>query len=133
MELDVTDLFFQIEPADLSASRAELGDHAGALTWNASMLAGAQFVPLKDGDALDAFRTFVRASGGWDDSEIHTMSADELQAMCVQWIAGDIRESDALERFPPDWSAYQAECERGNVAGRLFEGIDGRIYFYIGD
>ena len=133
MELKITPMFAAMaaRACELSASQAELGPMAAQITWRASLRAAEEFRPLTDNASLDAFRAFVRDSGGWDNEEIRAMSDAELNALCVQWIAGDMRESD-LDTDEPDWTQYEAGCESGQYPSRIFKGIDNEVYFYIG-
>lgn len=131
MELEITPMFEAMNPRELSASQAELGANAGAITWGNSLEAGKEFAPLKTDDAREAFRVWVRGSGGWSTEEIAAWSDDELNALFVQWIAGDMRDG-RLDGEEPDWQAYEARAEAGNCASNIYRGDDGRVYFYIG-
>ena len=122
-------------PFDLSNNAATLGDNAGALTWNASKEA-AQAIPslLPTPEHKEAFRDFVRSSGGWNDEEIAAWSEAELDALLLQWIAGDIREAFGdSEPSEWDWAEYEKDAEAGRVSSRLFKAEDGRIFFSIGN
>lgn len=123
-------------PFDLSNNRATLGDNAGPLTWNASLEAARSIVPpiLDTDERREAFRDFVREAGAWSDEEIAAWDDVELNALCLQWIAGDIREAfgDA-EPSEWDWDEYQKDSEAGRVSSRLFKSADGKIYFDIGN
>lgn len=129
MELDITEFFNGATPSDYSASVIEKGPDAGPITW-AAACAGPVILP--DADAIEAARAFIRASGGWDDTEIAAMPDSEVNALIVQWIAGDMRDfgSDA-EGW--DWEEYETGSAAGTYAGNLFRGTDGRIYFYMGE
>lgn len=121
-------------PFDLSNNQATLGDDAGRLTWNASKEAARTITPplLDCDERREAFRDFVRDSGGWTREEIAAWSGEELNALLLQWIAGDIRE--AFGDASPDewdWDEYQKDAERGRIVGRLFKAEDGKIYFSI--
>ena len=122
-------------PFDLSNNRATLGQDAGHLTWEASCEAARAIVPplLDTEEKREAFRDFVEDSGGWSRDEIAAWSEEELNALCLQWIAGDIREAfgDA-DPSEWDWSAYQADCEAGRVSSRLWKDEAGQVFFYIG-
>lgn len=133
-ELDISHVIGSDDfvPFDLSNNRATLGDDAGKLTWNASK-AAAQSIPLLDTEEKkEAFRSFVRESGGWNKKEIAAWNNMELNALCLQWIAGDIREAfgDA-QSSEWDWEQYENDAESGRVSSRLYRGIDGKIYFSI--
>ena len=66
----------------------------------------------------------MRSSGGWDDEEIASWTEADLTALCVQWIAGDVREGfgDDLPDDPAewDWEDYNERAERGSVGSNLY-------------
>ena len=70
-ELDITLLVTDAEspfvPFDLSNNRATLGDDAGRLTWQASKECAQEIDMLNTPDRVEAFKEFVRSSGGWND------------------------------------------------------------------
>ena len=123
-EIDVTPLFASpgFDPWDCSNSCANLGQNAGKLTWQASQRAAAALT-LTEGQK-DAFRDWVRSSGGWDDEEVAVWTDAELTALCVQWISGDIREGfgDGVSNDPAewDWAGYNGRVERGSVPATLY-------------
>ena len=133
MELNITVFFNGAVPFNYSASAAEMGQDAGPSTWRNAVQEAAKSAILDTEEKREAFRTFVRESGGWDDDEIAAWSNDELTALCIQWIAGDMREPVGFElganSTDADWAAYQAQSEAGNVSGRLFKAEDGDIYW----
>ena len=110
------------DPWDCSNSAANLGQDAGKLTWQASQRHAASLT-LTEGQK-EAFRDWVRSSGGWDDEEIASWDDAELTALCVQGIAGDVREGfgDDLPDDPAewDWSDYNERAERGSVSSTLY-------------
>ena len=110
------------DPWDCFNSVANLGQNAGELTWRASQRHAPALV-LSEGQK-EAFREFVRDSGGWDEEEIAARSEAELTALCVQWIAGDIREGfgDGVSNDPAewDWEDYAERAERGSVSSTLY-------------
>ena len=134
MDINITPLFSSIDPARYSASQAELGPDVGPITWSRSLDRAATFHPpiLPDAKALAAFHDFALASGGWSRAELHAMTNNELQALCLQWIAGDMREAglDAAST-DEDWARYEIDAMDGHCSGRLFRGDDGEIYFSI--
>lgn len=136
MELDITDFFNACAPMDYSASIAEIGQNAGADTWRAACEDSPNHVILDNDAKRAAFRAFVRDAGAWSDSEIASWSDTELNALCIQWIAGDMREPVGFElsadSTPEQWAEYQEQSEVGTVSGRLFKSDSGRVYFYIG-
>ena len=135
MEIDVTALFAgDYAPRDYSASVAEIGADAGPTTWRHSCEDSADCMLLDTEEKREAFRSFVRDSGGWTDAEISAWPDIELNALCLQWVAGDVRETfDHVRAFsditPQQWADAES---RDDVPGRLFRADDGRIFFYIG-
>ena len=129
MEIDITDFFKTMDAPQLSGSRLELGQNAGQITWNNSLAASKDKPLLDDEDKLEAFRVWLKPWGGWDDAEIAAMTPHELNALFVQWIAGDVREA-GLDTKDPDWAEYEAGCEAGQYSSSLF-GNDGKVYFTL--
>jgi hypothetical protein len=136
-EIDITALVNDtaFDPWNLSNSRANLGDNAGTLTWNASKAVARDTEPCPLPEASeDEFKDFVRSSGGWDDEEIAAWSHEELVALFVQWVAGDIQEAFGYnldEDFNTwDWAQYEIDAEKGRVSSRLFRS-EGKLYFSI--
>lgn len=138
MEINITKLFNSIEPAYYSASRAELGDNAGQITWQNAKDRAEEDQPLilETEEQKEAFRCFVENSGGWTREEIDAWNDTELNALCLQWIAGDMREADLHAGMDDgDWLNYQNLVENGQVAGNIFGGplsADGQVYFSFG-
>ena len=131
-EIDCTPLLASpgFDPWNCSNSCANLGQDAGKLTWQASQRAASSLV-LTEGQK-EAFRDFVRSSGGWDEEEVDAWSEAELTALCVQWIAGDIREGfgDDLPDDPAewDWEDYNERAESGSVPSTLYL-HDGKLFW----
>lgn len=136
MELNITRFFREATPMDYSASKAEIGQNAGADTWRAACDDSADYMVLDDDEKREAFREFVRSAGAWSEEEIAAWGDAELNALCIQWIAGDMREVPDVEMGPgmsdADWTTYQAHAESGVCSSRIFRGTDGEIYFYCG-
>lgn len=131
MELDITTFVMQAAPMDYSASVAEIGANAGRDTWNAACEDSEDYMILDNEDKREAFRSFVRASGGWDANEIASWSDKELNALCIQWIAGDMREAGIeADWTPTQWVEYESD---ENNRGNIYRGNDGKVYFYCGE
>lgn len=136
MEINITEFFNSTEPHYYSASRAELGDDAGAITWS-NALDRAEDVDLLDNEEkVDAFKQFISESGGWTWDEINTWSHTELNALFIQWISGDMREGGLHAGMTVDeWREYEACANAGQCSGNIFGGplsLDGQIYFCLG-
>jgi len=132
MEIDITRFLAIEDPADYSASTAEIGPDAGRITWAAAMRFAAESDPplLATEDRLDTFRDDMRACGAWEDAEINAWTPQECNALLCQRIAGDIREAD----LPPgpsesDWLEYEAAPDN---RGTIYRGDDGRVWYYVG-
>lgn len=136
-ELEITRLVTSEDfvPFDLSNNCATLGDNAGQLTWSASKEAAVAIAPalLDTEEKKEAFRDFVKSSGGWSEEEIAAWDDVELNALCLQWIAGDIREAFGDADFAEwDWDEYEKDAEAGRIPSRIFKADDGRVFFDIG-
>jgi hypothetical protein len=136
MELKITEFFNNCAPMDFSASVAEIGRDAGPSTWHAACEESTESLILDTEEKCESFKDFVRSAGAWSDDEINAWSVAELNALCIQWISGDMREPVGFdlgaESTDEQWAEYQKQSEDGNVSGRLFKSADGEIYFYIG-
>jgi len=130
LEINITQFITETCPRDYSASCAEMGDNAGALTWSHAVEDSTEWNFLDTEDKRDAFRAFVCELGGWTEAEIAAWSDVELNALCIQWIAGDIRE--CLEWEVDDvWANYQEMAEAGQVNSNLYRAEDGSVYWSV--
>lgn len=139
MQLDITALADTVA-FRFSASRAELGQNAGQITWNNNREVAAKPPAcdlLDTEEKRDAFRDFVRESGGWTREEIAAWSDAELTALCHQWIMGDIREAGADSLGDIDWREYRRDSEAGRISSRLWytgrKGPRRKYFFCIGN
>lgn len=140
MEINITQLISRetFSPWELCNSVANLGEDAANVTWRNS-LAQAKEEPLvlTTQEEMDAFLSFVKESGGWTQEERDAWSEDEVRALFIQWVSGDIREcfGDNLPKDPKewDWEDYEVESERGSVPSTLFFHADtGQLFFDLG-
>lgn len=139
MEIEITSLL-EMDCFNLAHSMAEGGENAGRNTWNASKKAAAEMRPplLDTEEKLEAMRDFARASGGWTREEIAAWSAEEIEALFLQWIAGDVRQCPAVEGGRADsldeinWQEYEAQASAGQVPSNLSKGDEGKVWFYLG-
>ena len=134
-DIDVTAIVYDFDPFLYSASRAEMGDNAGPITWNnAKKDARGLF-----GDCFnrEAFDDYFRGFGAWDDEEIAAHSDDEAAALMLQFLAGDWREAAGIieeeEGSAAWWREYERLAHRGVVSGRFGLGDNGRVYYFIGE
>lgn len=129
MEINITRFFNEATHSDYSASRAEKGEDAGSTTWRAAKDAVSTYLLLDTQAKVDALRDHARGFGAWDDEDIDKWTAQECNALLLQFISGDIRAVPDMETGSWDWDQYQ-ESER---AGNLYRSdTDGEIYYYLG-
>lgn len=134
MEINITKFFNEACPKDYSASCAELGDNAGKDTWNAACDDADDYNMLDTDDKKEAFKNHVRGFGAWDDAEIAAWTDTELNALFIQMVSGDIRDSFLFDGGNvADWEQYEIDGQEGIVSGKLFNGGNGEIYYYIGE
>jgi hypothetical protein len=130
MELDITQFFQNAAPMDYSASIAEIGRDAGPSTWRAACEDSSDYPLLDTEEKREAFKEFAQSAGFSEADEFSTWASETLNALCIQWIAGDMREAGLhADMTDEEWTAYGAD---DNKAGRIYRGDSGRIYFYIG-
>lgn len=132
MEINITGIFYTGRAHLYSASAAELGEDAGKITWANALAYSNKHRMLDTEDELEAFRAFVKDTGGWTQEEISHWTNHELNALFVQFVAGDIREA-GLETPFPDWEQYQEDAEAGRVSSRIFKSEDNQVFYNIGN
>jgi len=119
---------------EFSASVAEMGVNAGRITWDNALGHAKDSPLLSSEEQLDALRAHVQGFGAWSEEEIAAWSEEECNALFIQLISGDMRESGmdgGMAEF--DWEEYHEQCEAGQLAGRIGQWDDGRIGYYLGD
>ena len=123
LEVIVTRLINEVDPSEISGSIAERGNNAGPETWANAMEATAD-EPLLKPDERNAARKFFRGFGAWTEQEIAAWSDNELDAIVLQYAAGDLRE---LQSCAPgdglgdiDWDEAERLQSEGTCAGSLF-------------
>ena len=132
MELNITHFFNDAAPRDYSASVAEIGNDAARSTWQAACDDSEDYPMLDSDEKREEFRRYVKGFGAWSEDEIAAWSNQELNALLIQMVSGDIREA-SLDADEPDWEQYQKDSEDGRISGRIFKGSDSQIYYCIGD
>jgi hypothetical protein len=132
MEINITPLL-KMDCFTLSHSQHEGGENAGKNTWQASQDKAQEIKLLDTPEKLQAMRDFARSSGGWDQEEVTAWNENEVNALFLQWIAGDCRElgADSLEDI--DWINAEVLQENGQVPSNLYQSDSGEIYFYLGN
>jgi hypothetical protein len=133
MEIDITDFVKNRDPWEYSRSDFENGnDRAGPETWKAAQDLAAREPMLSTPDQLEAMRQWIKDTGAWPD-EYATMSDDDLNALFIQLVSGDLREM-GLEGIDPsdfDWESYQADEESGRISGSIYQCEDKSIIYSL--
>jgi hypothetical protein len=129
MDVDIT-RFVRANRGDMdrysdSIGRSGLQD-IGRITWRNALDAMASESDWLTTD-LDALRNHFADYGAWEREELAAMSGTELNALLVQFVAGDWQErEDARERGRAELRAWEE-----GFGGRLTGGR-GRWYYYVG-
>ena len=131
MDINITRFFHDADAFEFSASRAERGEHAGRETWSAAKDEGADLPLLKTPDEINALRSYVKAFGAWSDEEIAAWSGVECNALFIQLVSGDIRETGMFAGDSFDWKEYERGAEAGNWNGNLFRADNGDIFYLL--
>lgn len=133
MDINITKFFNEAEPWNFSASRHERGENAGQITWSNAMEVVTEFLLLDTAEKVQALRDHAQGFGAWSQEEIDGWTVQECNALLIQMISGDIRETPDMEQATWDWAVYEKLAEQGRIAGRMFKGTDGEVYYYLGD
>lgn len=142
MEIDITRYFTTTEHGDISASVAELGQNAAAITWNNAKREAEASPLLKTEEELQAFRDHAAGFGAWPREDIAAWDVTECNALLAQMISGDIREADMEGAAVDDeeaWEQYENMIEAGRCSGRFYRGDVpgtegyGKVFYYLGD
>lgn len=133
-ELKITRFITEADPFEFAASRAERGQNAGAETWSNAKAEAAER-PLLSPEEIDQVRDYFGTFGAWDAEERAAWSADDVNALLIQFISGDLREAQSLcpgdGPGDVDWKRYEKLAHKGTVSGIMGEGTDGEIYIYL--
>jgi hypothetical protein len=130
MEINITSLA-NLNCFDLSRSIAEAGPNAGPQSWQNAKEQAEETPLLNDAEKLQAFRDWIKDFGAWDAEEIAAMSDNDLNALFLQWVAGDTRKAGADSLAEIDWLEYEKQAETGQVSSNLFKDENGEIYFSL--
>ncbi len=142
MELDITRFVAETDAFQFSASAAELGQDAGRITWNNARDEARDAPLLATADQIEQAREWFKSFGAWDDDERAAWDADDINALLIQFISGDLRELESLcaaDNGGIDWECARELSEAGTIGGRIYRGDVpgsdglGRIFFYLGD
>jgi hypothetical protein len=135
MEIDITRFFREADAFEFSASAAERGQNVARETWLNAKREAANNPLLTTEEQLDALRDDVRGYGAWSCEEIDGWSTTECNALFVQLVSGAMRELEKLcmrDDGEIDWRRAEHLSSEGRIAGVLYRGDDGRVYYYLG-
>ena len=130
MEIDISQFFNSEDPSEFSASIAETGmKDIGKRTWRAACAKGAETPLLTTPEQIDALRDYMKDFGAWTEEEIAAWTAEECNALFIQLVSGDMRET-GLDNDPDDsaWAEYEAN---ENVIHNLYRADDGRVFYSL--
>jgi len=129
MEINITHMINDRESMfSLSGSVMEHGEHAGAITWNASKNYSKKY-PLLKSEEIKPARKYLKTFGVWTEYEINSWPDDEVQALITQFVAGGIRELpnfDSLEEL-------KDFLETDENYTTIFFATDNEFYIYLGE
>lgn len=134
MEIDITE-FLTANHFDFSASQAERGVNAGPETWRNALDHAGESPLVSAPDDIEYLRNWFGEFGAWDAKERAGWTPNEINALLVQYISGDIREAQALCAGDGpgeiDWPEYEALAQAGTIGGNMF--LSGEsVFFYAG-
>lgn len=134
-EIDITEFVTYGETWEFSGSIATHGPDAGPNTWRASLEEAKRTPLLTTEEQLDAMRQWAKETGAWDCAERAAWPPDEINALFIQLVSGDMRDTglDNVDLEDFDWEAYRAEAEQGQISGNIYRAGDGRIFYYLGN
>lgn len=132
MHIDITEFFKAEDPGVYSGNAIEYGVNAGAITWANSMAGAKTYKHLDDDEKREAWRRWVEGSGGWTWEEIQAWTNDELEALFIQWVSGDMRECGLEGCFEDlDWEEYERRAQAGNCPSTIWKDDEGRVFFSL--
>lgn len=111
-EVDITEFFTNEDAFEFSASIAERGLNAGPETWANALERAAHDALLETKPQLDAMRRWAKDTGAWERAEIAAWSDQEVNALFIQLVAGDMRAGglDGIELEDAEgWTLYERD------------------------
>lgn len=133
MEIDVTALVQDQENwINYSGSRMEHGQNAGQITWRNSCKKAEEVQLLKEEEHFEEARDWFKTFGAWEDEEIANWTPQELNALLIQFVVGDLREYPTGDDGEVDWEQAEVLANQGTISGSVHPGADGKFYFYMG-
>lgn len=129
MEIKVTEYVKNVDCRQFSDSIHNSGlENIGLLTWN-NAVRQIEAESLITADQQQEARDWLAGFGAWSDDEIKGWQDNEVEALLLQFIAGDIQEMEMFATY----EEYQEAAEAGQVSSRLFKTGDDEWFYYVGD
>ena len=129
MEIDVTRYVEGVDCSLFASSVWESGlQNIGAITWQ-NALRHVDCEGFLAPEEVAEVRDWLLDLGAWDSDEVAAMSDLEVNALLLQFVAGDVREMEAFGETPEE---YEQALIDGTVSGRLYRSDDGSWFFYVG-
>jgi hypothetical protein len=131
--VNITSFFYEAEPMDYSSSAAEIGDNAGADTWQAACDDSNAYMMLSTIDMREDFRAWLKPFGAWTEEQIQAFTKIELNALFIQFVSSEMRECNlGRESSSEDWTRYQVRAEKGLVPSSIYRDEEtGSVYFSL--
>lgn len=133
MEINITSYFTHVHSNLCSGSMATHGKNVAQTTWANSMMAAGNIEKplLSNPEEIKAFIEHMASMGFSDAEEMGNWPANEVQALFIQLISGDINENEHLsdDLDDCDFEAYEGD---ESTASSIFKGDDGQVYYYLG-
>jgi hypothetical protein len=132
MEININEFVQEWQGAwmDFSASAMEIGNDASQATWTAAKEAAEALPILKTTDQLNAAIDYFEGFGAWSREELDAMTDQEVNALLIQFIAGEFREAAHYDSF----EEYSENVVGGNLYQCDVDGHEnhGEWFFYLG-
>ena len=138
MEINVTKLVSETteNAFQFSASRAEIGEKAGAITWSNALNHAMEKEFELSKEELQEWLEFLPSLGAWDDEEISGWNADEATALFIQFVSGDVRSLEwslgGQDASLEDHTEEQFMAATENEGRNLFRSDSGEWFYYVG-
>lgn len=127
MMLDVTTYVEGYDMSQFSDSINNSGlQNIGEITWNNAVKHVAA-EPLLTAEQQQEARDYLDGFGA--DWDMQNMPDNEVEALLLQFIAGDISEYEMFDTY----DEYEKAASAGQVSSRLTLETDGRWYYYVGE
>lgn len=124
LELNITDFYNTEDPQNYSDSIANSGqNNISTITWNNAKKCEHDFISPLPETEIQEIRDFFASFGAWETEEVNNWSAQELNALLIQFISGDIQK-----QTDENGNLYTDE----QVGNTIYGDETGQIWFLLG-